>query len=78
MVTIFVKHQIREGRIRIFSLFLVWKFLQKNSGRILEQEKQEKKIKAKARVQRLLVIKSCGYSMPFSMQMAIVCHTVFI
>ena len=28
MVTIFVKHQIREGRIRIFSLFLVWKFLQ--------------------------------------------------
>lgn len=75
MVTIFVKHQIRKGRIRIFSLFLVWKFLQKNTGRILEQEK---KIKAKARVQRLLVIKSCGYSMPFSMQMAIVCHTVFI
>lgn len=28
MVTIFVKHQIREGRIRIFVFFLVWKFLQ--------------------------------------------------
>ena len=75
MVTIFVKHQIREGRIRIFSLFLVGNFCKTNTGRILEQEK---KIKAKARVQRLLVIKSCGYSMPFSMQMAIVCHTVFI
>lgn len=76
MVTIFVKHQIREGRIRIFSLFSVWKFLQ-NKYRT-NPGAGKKKIKAKARVQRLLVIKSCGYSMPFSMQMAIVCHTVFI
>lgn len=78
MVTIFVKHQIREGRIRIFSLFLVWKFLQNKYRTNPGAGKTGKKIKAKARVQRLLVIKSCGYSMPFSMQMAIVCHTVFI
>ena len=75
MVTIFVKHQIREGRIRIFSLFLVWKFLQ---NKYRTNPGAGKKIKAKVRVQRLLVIESCGYPMPFSMQMAIVCHTVFI
>ena len=74
MVTIFVKHQIREGRIRIFCLFLVWKFLQ---NKYKTSPGAEKKFKEKARVQLLLVIKSCGYSMSFSMQMAIVCNTVF-
>ena len=74
MVTIFVKHQIREGRIRIFVFFLVWKFLQ---NKYRTNPGVEKKFKAKVRVQRLLVIKSCGYSMSFSMQMAIVCNTVF-
>lgn len=66
MVTIFVKHQT------FFSLEISAKQIQDESW------SRKKKIKAKARVQRLLVIKSCGYSMPFSMQMAIVCHTVFI
>ena len=45
MVTIFVKHQIREGRIRIFSLFLVWKFLQKQIQD--ESWSRKKKLKQK-------------------------------